>query len=98
MIYKMLKKTYGPLIFSLFCGLVYFGLALVLILKYTNVGGGLLAFFFAPAIICGGALIIVKTVKMHIEEEAESKLKFLFWSHILLAIVSLTLVIGALVV
>lgn len=94
MILKLMKKTYGPLIFSLFCGLVYFGLALVLILKYTHTGGGLLAFFLAPAIICGAALIIVKAVKMHIEEDEESKLNFLFWSHLILAIVSLTLVIG----
>lgn len=94
MILKLLKKTYSPLIFSLFCGIVYFGLALVLILKYTNAGGGLLAFFLAPAIICGAALVIIKAVKMHIEENAESKLNFLFWSHILLAVVSLTLVLG----
>ena len=94
MVFKLLKRTYAPLLFSLFCGLIYFGLALVLVLNYTNVGGGLLAFFFAPAIICGSALIIVKAVKMLVEEEAKSKLNFLFWSHILLAIISLTLVIA----
>ena len=90
-----MKKTYAPLIFSLFCGLVYFGLALRVIMDFTEVGGGLLAFFFFPAIVCGGALLIVKAIKIYIDEENSKKLNFMFWSHIVLAVVSLVFTIEA---
>lgn len=97
MIKKLMELKYGPLIFSLFCGLAYFGIALSLILNYTENGGLLLAFFFSPAIICGSALLIIKALKMYMEEENSKKINFLFWSHILLLVVSLVLVFGALV-
>lgn len=96
MIIKLMKLKYVPLIFSLLCGLAYFGIALSLILKYTENGGLLLAFFFSPAIICGSALFIVKAFKIYMDEENSKKINFLFWSHILLLIVSVVLVIGAL--
>lgn len=95
MVLKLMKKTFAPLVFSLFCGLIYFGLAFVLILNFTEAGGSFLAFMFAPAIICGGALIIIKAIKIYIEEENEKKLNFLFWSHVVLAVVSATLAIEA---
>lgn len=97
MILNLMKKVYAPLIFGLFCGLVYFGLAFVLISNYTDTGGNFLAFLFAPAVICGAALIIVKAVKMYVQAEAKKNLNFLFWSHIMLAVVSLTLVIGVII-
>ena len=96
MITKLMKLKYAPLIFSLFCGLAYFGIASSLILKYTENGGLLLAFFFSPAIICGTAIFIVKALKIYMEEENSKKVDFLFWSHIVLAVVSAVLIIGAL--
>lgn len=95
MIMNFFKKQYVPLIFSLFCGLVYFGIALSLIVNYTKNGGLLLAFFFCPAIICGGALLIIKAVKIYMDEEDTKKINFIFWSHIVLAFVSLILAVGA---
>ena len=95
MILNLMKKTYSPLVFGLFCGLVYFGLLLKPILAFTENGGMLLAFFFFPAIVCGGALFIVKAVKIYIEEENAKKLSFMFWSHIVLAVVSITFAIEA---
>lgn len=97
MILKLMKKSFAPLVFSLFCGLIYFGLAFVVILNFTNVGGSFLAFMFAPAIICGGALIIIKALKIYIHEENEKKVNFLFWSHVVLAVVSAVLTIDAIV-
>ena len=92
---KFMKLKYTPLIFSLFCGISYFGIIFSLILNYTQNGGGLLAFFFCPAIICGSAIFIIKAIKMYLEEENTKKINFLFWSHIVLFLVSLVLVIGA---
>ncbi len=95
MITKLMKLKYAPLIFSLFSGLAYFGIALNLILKYTENGGLLLAFFFCPAIVCGTAVVIIKALKIYMDEENTLKVNFLFWSHIVLAIISGVLVVGA---
>lgn len=93
MIYKLMKKKYAPLVFSLLCGLSYFGLSLKLISDYSNNGSMLLGFFFFPAIICGGALIILKAIKLYMEEECERKLNVLVISHIILAVISITMII-----
>lgn len=94
MILNLMKKKFAPLIFSLFCGLVYFGLAYVLVLNYTKTGGAFLAFSFAPAITFGSALIILKAINMYIEANTVNKLNFLCISHIFLAVISVTLVLG----
>ena len=93
MIYKLMKKKYAPLIFSLLCGVSYFGLALVLISQYSNNNSMLLGFFFFPAIICGGALIVLKAINLYIDKENLKKLNFLVVSHMVLLIISLIMII-----
>lgn len=94
MIKEFLKKPIPSFIFSLLCGLAYFGIACHFINMNTENGSMLLAFFFFPAIICGAALIILKAVRMYIEEDNDRKLNFLVVTHILLMIISAVMVIG----
>lgn len=93
MIYKLMSKKYIQFIFSLICGLSYFGVALNFIAESSN-GSLLLAFFFFPAIICGGALIVLKAIKMYIEEENIKRLNFLVGSHVVLFILAVFMTIS----
>lgn len=94
MIKNILKKPYAALIFSLLCGLAYFGIACNFIQMNTENGSMLLGFFFFPAIICGAALIILKAVRMYIEEENDKKLNILVIMHLFIMLLSLLMVIG----
>ena len=68
---RLIKTTAGRLVFSLLCGLSYF---LVLLPPITRFSGGnsLLAVFFSPLIVCGAALIVIKSVKRAEEEENDA--------------------------
>lgn len=90
---KVFDTKYGGLIFSLLCGTAYFIIILSFILQSTNSGGGLLAFFVAPAVICGMALIIIKSAKKLILEEAFEKLNLMMYLHIVLMILSIVFII-----
>lgn len=81
---KIFGTKYGGLIFSLISGVAYFIIILDFILKHTEYGGLLLAFFFAPAIIAGAGLIIIKTVKKLESEEKFSKINLFLYMHIVL--------------
>ncbi len=85
---KLFNSSIGGLIFSLLCGSAYFVIVLSFILKNTETGGGLLAFFIAPAVICGIALLIIKSAKKLIAEEEFAKLNLMMYSHIVLMILS----------
>ena len=50
---------------------------------------GLLGFFFAPAIIAGAGLVLLKTVKRMIDEQLHAKVNVLCWVHIVLMAISL---------
>lgn len=82
-IINLLKTTYGALIFSLFCGVAYFLLAMKFIMSSTE-RGGLLLWFFGPAIICGAALIVIKLIKQNNENGSEKANITIFWLHIVL--------------
>lgn len=86
---RLFNTKYGGLIFSLFCGGAYYIIILDFLIRYTQNGGGLLGFFFFPAIICGGALVLFKTAKRLTDAEQYAKLNALIYIHLLLIAVSL---------
>lgn len=68
----MLRKTSPRLIFALICGLAYFVIIMRFAAAYTD-HAGLMAMFVAPAVICGGAYIVIVTLKRAFEEGGEEK-------------------------
>ena len=86
-IINFLKTTGGALGFSLFGGVAYFLLAMKFILSTTE-KGGLLLWFFGPAIICGAALLIIRTIKQNNENENEKANLTVFYLHTVLFIIS----------
>lgn len=78
------NKKYMMLIFSIIGGLGYFLIVNGLILTSTKFGGEFLSFLFCPAIICGAALYILKTVKRFIEEENPKGMIFIVISHLVI--------------
>ena len=92
-ILKLLKNTWGLLIFALLAGGAYFVIVLRFVIMNTNNGSGLLAYFFAPAVICGAALILIKIIKQCIEEGRSGAAIILFWLHILLMAMSIIFLI-----
>lgn len=88
-ILKLLSNTAARLIFALLCGGAYYVVALRFIVAHTNPGGGLLGFFFLPAIVCGMALVIVKILKTQEEQGNTGVILAVFFSHILLILLSI---------
>ena len=80
---KLLKNTWGLLIFSLISGAAYFVIVLRFVLANTNNGSGLLAYFFAPAVTCGAALILIKLIKQCLSDGRPGPAIMLFWLHVL---------------
>ena len=68
--------------FALIAGLAYYAVVLKFILAHTDKGGHMLGFFFAPLIICGAALVLVKIIKQCMENGNEGKAVIIFWAHI----------------
>ncbi|MBQ2669322.1 MAG: hypothetical protein IJG06_00910 [Clostridia bacterium] len=85
-IIKLLQNTWGLLVFALICGLAYYAVVLKFILAHTDKGGHMLGFFFAPLIICGAALVLVKVIKQCMENGNEGKALIIFWAHIVFII------------
>lgn len=93
-ILSLMQSTAGLLIFALLSGFAYYSIILKFILSHTSAGGGLLGFFFLPAIICGAALIIIKLVKQSFENERENSVITLFWIHVVLIAMGIVFLIS----
>lgn len=91
---KILEKKYGELIFGLISGLAYFFIVLRFIVEHTKTGGGLLAFFLAPLIICFPAIALIKSTRDLREKERFSTVNILIWAHLLLFLISIVFVIA----
>ena len=89
---KIFDTKYGGLVFSLLSGIAYFIIILGFILKNTP-QGGLLAFFFAPAIIAGMALIIIKTVNHLRDAQKFGNVNIFLLLHIVLMALSVIFLI-----
>ena len=95
-IVKFLCTRKGQLIFSLAGGLAYFLIILQFIRQYSRNGSMLLGFFFCPAIICGMALVLIKLLRSWQEQELYSRMAVLFFTHVLLFLISIVFLAGLL--
>ena len=87
-IIQLLQSTAGMLIFALLSGCAYYIVVLKFILSHTSVGGGLLGFFFLPAIIFGAALVLIKIIKQCMENGNYNAVNLIFRLHIVFIIIS----------
>lgn len=90
---KIFGTKYGGLIFSLLSGFAYFIIILGFIMA-TGPRAGLLGFFFAPAIICGMALVLFKMIRQFLENEEFKKANLVGILHIILIIISIVFLIA----
>jgi len=93
---KIFNTKYGGLIFSLLSGLAYFIIILSFILT-ADAKAGLLGFFFAPAVICGMALVLFKMIRQFLENEEFQKANVVGFLHIILMIISIVFLIAMIV-
>ncbi len=84
---KLFLSPTGLLTFSLLSGVGYFGMVLRIIKNYSRGGNGFLGFLFAPAIICGAALVLIKIIKTNLEREQHEKNSLIFFFHTLVIII-----------
>lgn len=92
-IINLVGTTAGQLIFALLSGAGYYMVLLRLIVSWSN-GSALLAFFFAPVIICGAAIVLIKTMKQARENDNEGLIPRLFWIHTVLFVIGIVFVIS----
>ena len=92
---KILKSKYGLLIFSLLGGLAYFILVMMLISKISY--SYLLLLFFFPAIVCGGALCLFKTIRNMEENEEFKRIKSLMIIHIFVFLLALAFAVTSII-
>ncbi len=85
---KILNSKYGLLIFSLISGIANFILIMMLISKMNY--SYLLGIFFFPAVVCGIALCLYKSIKNLEQIQAWSKIKSLMLLHIFVVMLSIT--------
>ncbi len=90
---KIFNTKYGGLIFSLLSGCAYFIVILSFILQADG-KAGLLGFFFAPAIICGAALVIFKMIRQFLENEELKKANAIGILHVVLMAISIVFLIA----
>ena len=93
---KIFGTKYGGLIFSLLAGCAYFILVLSFILG-TDPKAGLLGFFFAPAIICGIALVLFKMIRQFIENEELKKAIIVAILHVILFLMSIVFLVAMII-
>ena len=93
-ILQLLQNTWGLLIFALLSGCAYYAVILKFILSHTDVGGGLLGFFFFPLIICGAALVLIKIIKQRIENGRENGAVALFWLHVVFILIAIVFAVS----
>lgn len=96
-ILRLLEKTVPQLVFALLSGLAYFAVIYELLVRSFDNGGGLIVFFFAPLIICGAALVLIKLFKQSREAENDGTIVALFWLHILLMLIAAVMTAAALI-
>ncbi|MBQ7574585.1 MAG: hypothetical protein IJT23_10025 [Clostridia bacterium] len=84
-IIELLKKPYFLLVWSLICGGAYLAIIAQFVGQFTNTahGAGVIIWIFFPAIVCGGALLVLKSVKNAIIEEQYKKALTIFYTHLL---------------
>jgi heme/copper-type cytochrome/quinol oxidase subunit 1 len=87
-ILDLLGRTVPLLVFALLSGCAYFAILYEVLIRELTNGGGLIMFFFCPAIICGAALVLIKLIKQNREAEKEKNITMLFWLHIVLMIIA----------
>lgn len=93
-IINLLQNTWGLLVFALLSGGAYYVVVLKFILSHTESGGGLLGFFFLPAIICGAGLVLIKVIKQCMENSRNSAIIALFWIHVVFMLLSIVFLIS----
>lgn len=84
---RLINSRYGLLIFSLLSGIAYFTLVMILIsqIKYSY----LLGIFFCPAVVCGAAVCIIKSVKSFVDNAQIEKARRIVGIHTALIIFSI---------
>lgn len=87
-----LMRPYVSLVFALFCGANYYVIVLKFILSHTSMGGGLLGFFFLPAIVAGGGLLVLKTLKSWNGQQLKTRMNVLVILHFALFIMNIALI------
>ena len=87
-ILAMLERTVPFLVFGLLSGFAYFGIIYALLSGYFSTQNKLIIFYFSPAVICGGALVVMKLVKQHREAQNYSKIMMIFWVHAVLMVIA----------
>ena len=85
---KIFGTKYGGLIFSLLSGCAYFIFVLSFLVG-TDPKAWLLGFFFAPAIICGIALVLFKMIRQFIENEEYKRANIVAILHVILMLMSI---------
>ena len=93
---RIFETKYGGLIFCLLSGVSYFILILSFLLE-GNAKNGLLGFFFAPAIICGIALVLFKMIRTFIENEEFKKANMVGGLHVILMLLSIVFLVAIIV-
>lgn len=92
-ILKILNSTVGRLVFSLLCGVGYFMLVSGWILDMSR-GIWLILLYFAPVIICGAAIVIIKLIKQANNTENDNAILKMFWLHIAVIIIGAVMFIS----
>ncbi len=88
---KIIESKYGLLIFSIVSGLAYFILIMMLISKVNY--SYLLGIFFFPAVICGAALCLFKSIRGLEAEQEYSKIKALMVLHIFVILLAVAFLV-----
>lgn len=86
---KIVESRVGELVFSLLAGGAYFIVIMGFVVANTKAGGVMLSMFFLPAIVCGAAILIIKTIRKLKEEEQPGKINAIIYAHIALAVISI---------
>ena len=94
-ILALLNTTAGQLVFALLSGFGYIGLMGGTIVRYSR-GMWIILLFFAPVVICGAALIIIKQFKNARDNETEGAILRSFWLHVYVIILGLLFTIAEL--
>lgn len=96
---KFMDNPCKRLVWALVCGLAYCAIIARFVFDYTNTafGGGIIMWFFFPAIICGAALLLIKTVKRASDEEKWGSIKTLFYAHLAVIVIGVVFSLDMLV-
>lgn len=89
-IIDIFNNTVAQLVFALLAGVGYFMILAGPVVELSR-GMWIILLFFAPAIICGSALVIIKLAKQAKENENEASLMKIFWIHVAVFIIGAVL-------